>query len=125
MGLRSFVQTLFGGNHKASGTVDVAVEPVVTPEPAPEPAPGETLPEEIEPRDVKALMDSGEKVLLIDVRTPREWEIVHLEGAHLIPLDQVHANPPMDLDREARIIVHCHHGMRSYDAMWVLKSEGF
>ncbi len=39
----------------------------------------------ITPRELRDLLDSGKKLALIDVREPAEWDIVHIEGAQLIP----------------------------------------
>ena len=39
-------------------------------------------------RELKELLDAGD-VELIDVREPVEWDIVHIEGATLIPKDRI------------------------------------
>jgi rhodanese-related sulfurtransferase len=43
---------------------------------------------ELTPQQAKQLMSEG-KLLLIDCRTPAEFELVHVAGAQLLPLDQV------------------------------------
>ena len=69
-------------------------------------------------------MDAREAFDLIDVREPSEFEIARIEGAKLIPLGEIpqRAN---ELEREQTIIVHCHSGRRSAQAVQLLKQRGF
>ena len=62
--------------------------------------------------------------LLIDVREPGEWEIVHLPGADLIPLGELPAVLSR-LDPRRPIVTYCHHGMRSMKAREILRGAGF
>ena len=39
------------------------------------------------PAQLKALLDDGQQLKLVDVREPAEWQINRLPGATLIPLD--------------------------------------
>src|SRR5437868_5344219 len=41
---------------------------------------------EVTPRDVKSLLDKGEKFVFIDCRLPNEYDITHIEGTQLLPL---------------------------------------
>lgn len=81
---------------------------------------------EVTPRQVKALRDAGEDLLLIDCRTPREYEAARIEGATLIPL---HETPrrlaELEPYRQRKIIIHCHHGMRSLQMAAFLRRAGF
>lgn len=43
----------------------------------------------IQPRELHEIRNAGKKVTLIDVRTPKEYQEVHAQGARLIPLDQL------------------------------------
>ena len=63
-------------------------------------------------------------LLLLDVREPFEWDIAHLEGARLIPLGQLPARLG-ELDGHADIVAYCHHGMRSLQAVEMLRAAGF
>jgi rhodanese-related sulfurtransferase len=45
----------------------------------------------ITPTQLQALVSSGRKIEFIDVRSPREYESVHAEGARLMPLDELDA----------------------------------
>ncbi len=64
------------------------------------------------------------ELVLIDVREPHEWDIVHIEGARLIPLNQL-PERLSELDGHAEIVTHCHHGARSMKALEILKGAGF
>lgn len=85
-----------------------------------------SLPFEISAEEVKARLDAGEKLVLIDVREPFEHAIASVPGATLIPMNTV----PMQLsDLEAQaaantLIVFCHHGMRSMNVVNWLRGQG-
>jgi sulfur-carrier protein adenylyltransferase/sulfurtransferase len=68
--------------------------------------------------------DKAGDLVLIDVREPHEWDIVHIEGARLIPLNQL-PERLSELDGHAEIVTHCHHGARSMKALEILKGAGF
>jgi sulfur-carrier protein adenylyltransferase/sulfurtransferase len=82
-----------------------------------------TIPE-ISPHELKQRMDAGEPFELIDVREPFEYEIARIEGAKLIPLGEI-AERLDELEREQPIIVHCHSGKRSAQAVRLLQQRGF
>jgi rhodanese-related sulfurtransferase len=76
--------------------------------------------------DLKARMDSGEKLNLIDCREPHEYEEANI-GARLIPLGKFQT---MDLDelenlKNEEVIVHCRSGKRSMMACSILDQMGF
>ncbi|GMV48534.1 rhodanese [Nitrospirales bacterium NOB] len=78
----------------------------------------------ITPTELKARLDKGEKLVLVDVREPWEYAIAKLEGSVLVPL----ATLPQalgKLDPDTEIIAYCHHGMRSADATGFLLQQGF
>ncbi len=81
---------------------------------------------EITPAQLKAELDSGKPLTIIDVREPHEWQISNLEpyGARLIPLGQFPARVN-ELDSADEIVVHCKMGGRSAKAYEVLKQAGF
>lgn len=60
---------------------------------------------------------------LLDVREPWEFEICHLPGAQLIPLDQL-AGRLHELPGSRPLIVICHHGVRSRYAQHFLEQQG-
>lgn len=72
---------------------------------------------EITPSQLKERLDRGERVTIIDVREPHEWQIANLEafGSWLIPLGQF-ANRVGELNPDDDIVVHCKMGGRSAKA---------
>lgn len=62
--------------------------------------------------DVKAMIDRGDRIRLIDVREPEEHTIARIEGAELMPLSRAREWIG-DLPRDQEIIFFCHHGGRS------------
>ena len=87
-----------------------------------EQAPELSVPE-IEPSEVKQLMDAGEPFVLVDVREPHEWEICNL-GGQLIPLSQLPSRVH-ELSSADEIVVMCRSGMRSARAVDFLRQAGF
>ncbi|HVR28934.1 MAG TPA: molybdopterin-synthase adenylyltransferase MoeB [Thermoanaerobaculia bacterium] len=79
---------------------------------------------DIDPIEVKRLLDSGTKLTILDVRNPPEFEIGTIEGATLIPLPELQDRLG-ELDSRETIIVHCHHGPRSTRAVGLLRKFGF
>jgi sulfur-carrier protein adenylyltransferase/sulfurtransferase len=79
---------------------------------------------EIGPTQLHAERERNGNLVLLDVREPFEWDIVHLEGARLIPLGQLPSRL-RELDGHADIVTYCHHGMRSLQAVEILRAAGF
>ena len=79
---------------------------------------------QVRPSAVKARLDAGEKITLLDVRSPEEWEITHLPGAKHIPLDEL-LDRVSELDTADHTVVYCHHGQRSAKAIQGLQKFGF
>ena len=73
---------------------------------------------------LSTLLDNGEKVVLLDVRDPWEFEICKLSGSLNIPMNEI-AGKTDELDPDARTIVICHFGMRSMEVGNFLESTGF
>ena len=78
---------------------------------------------EIEPEELKRRLDSGEDIVVLDVREPHEYEICNL-GARLIPLGQL-AERVGELDPRREIVAHCKGGVRSAKAVELLRNLGF
>ena len=78
----------------------------------------------ISSKELKERLDRGDKVVLLDVREKYEWDICHLPGATLIPLNQLPSRMS-ELDSADEIIVHCKIGNRSVTAFHVLQDAGF
>jgi adenylyltransferase/sulfurtransferase len=93
-------------------------EPAVAHAPG-SPGSGETTVDELKQR-----LDRGEKVFILDVRNPEEYQISRIPGSVLIPL----ASLPQrfgELDRGTAMVVHCKSGMRSQKAIQLLRQQGF
>lgn len=85
----------------------------------------ESLPE-ITPAELKARLDRGDALTIVDVREPHEWEIANLEpyGARLIPMREIEARLG-ELDRDAEIVLHCKTGGRSAIVLRQLREAGY
>ena len=78
---------------------------------------------EISPEKLKEKMDRGEKPFLLDVREDFEYRLANM-GGQLIPLGEL-SKRYGELNAEAEIVVHCHHGGRSRKAVSFLYEKGF
>jgi len=83
----------------------------------------EAIPE-MSPHELKRRMDAGEPLELIDVREPFEYEIARIDGAKLFPLGEI-SDRLDELKRNRPIVVHCHTGKRSAQAVQLLQQRGF
>jgi rhodanese-related sulfurtransferase len=75
--------------------------------------------------ELKDRMDKGEKLTVIDVREPYEFEEYNI-GAQLIPLGDI----PSKLDelahlKDEEVVVHCRSGARSGNAKLFMMENGF
>jgi molybdopterin/thiamine biosynthesis adenylyltransferase/rhodanese-related sulfurtransferase len=75
-------------------------------------------------QELKRKIDACESFELIDVREPFEFEIAKIAGAKLIPLGEIGERAD-ELQREQPIVVHCHSGRRSAQAVRLLTQRGF
>jgi len=62
--------------------------------------------------------------LIIDVRTKGEYERGNIKGSQNIPLGELRKRL-QEIPRDKTLIVHCGVGIRSYNAIRILASEGF
>ena len=69
-------------------------------------------------------IQQNEKLFLLDVREPHEFQYAHITDSILIPLNQI-PNGLDDLDPQQEIVVICHHGMRSQQAANYLVQSGY
>ena len=81
---------------------------------------------EVTPRQVKAMLDKGEPFVFIDCRLPNEYQITHIAGTELIPLQQLAQHlPRLAAHRREKIVVHCRSGGRSLQFAKILRQQGF
>lgn len=78
----------------------------------------------ISPKELKARLDKGDKLVLVDVREDWEYSLAKIEGSVLIPLGTL-PQSLAKLTKDSEIIAICHHGMRSADATNFLLQQGF
>jgi monothiol glutaredoxin len=77
----------------------------------------------IGPRELKALLDAGEDVHLYDVRGDKERQLAKIAQAKA--LDAAGLEEIKSLPKNARIVLHCHHGVRSRSAGEQLVRDGY
>lgn len=85
---------------------------------------------EIYPGDAADKIKNKEDIILLDVRTPEEYEEVHLENALLLPVQQLSAQSLADIglgedSKDKEIIIYCRSGARSKTAYDIMKSLGY
>ena len=78
---------------------------------------------EIQPSQLAQRLDGGEKLEIIDVREPYEWQLGHIPGARLVPLDRIADEIPR-LDKRRETILYCKVGVRSMNAAHQLADAG-
>ena len=78
---------------------------------------------EIAAADLKKRLDAGEKIVLVDVREPWEYQQCRIDGAMLIPMVTVPSNL-QKLDTDEPVVCYCHHGIRSLDVANWLRQQG-
>ncbi|MCS7185081.1 MAG: rhodanese-like domain-containing protein, partial [bacterium] len=78
---------------------------------------------DIEPIELKKMMDRGVKFELLDVRLPEEKKIADI-GGRLIPLQELQ-NRLHELDSSKEYVVYCKSGGRSFRAVQLLRRIGF
>jgi len=80
----------------------------------------------ITPRELRELLDSGKKLALIDVRERVEWDIVHIDGAELIPQSSINSGEGLaKLPHDRTPVLYCKTGVRSAEALVTVKRAGF
>jgi adenylyltransferase/sulfurtransferase len=87
-------------------------------------APGAAGPGEIDVHALKALLDRGEPVQVVDVRNHDEWDLCRLEGSLLVPLPELGARLG-EVARDRDVVVLCKMGGRSAQAADILRRAGF
>ncbi len=66
---------------------------------------------------------SSRQVFLLDVRSTVEYQQLHMEGAHLIPIDQI-TRRLREIPAGQPILVYCAVGSRSADVARFLAQQG-
>jgi rhodanese-related sulfurtransferase len=82
--------------------------------------------ENISVEELKMRMDSGERIHLIDVREPAEYEEFNIGGL-LLPLGKIQTMQVDEIEgwKDEEVIIHCRSGQRSMMACLFLETLGF
>jgi len=85
---------------------------------------------EIYPGDAADKIKNKEDIILLDVRTPEEYEEVHLENALLLPVQELSAQSLANIGlgedaKDKEIIIYCRSGARSKTAYDIMRSLGY
>ncbi len=78
----------------------------------------------ITPGELKARLERGEALLLLDVRQDWERRLCRLDGATHIPIEEIEFRTE-ELNPDDEIIVFCHQGLRSAAVSEYLRQLGF
>lgn len=77
-----------------------------------------------DPQKAWELIDQG--ALIIDVRTPQEFQSGHLRGAKLIPISQLSARlSELGNNKSRPVVLYCESGGRSARGEKILRANGF
>lgn len=74
--------------------------------------------------DAETLAGRLDRVQVVDVRHPEEWEAGRIEGARNIPADDL-PDRVEELDRGRPVVTVCRAGARSDEAAELLRTRGF
>lgn len=78
------------------------------------------------PGEVEEKLQNGRNILLLDVRTKREWDSGHIKSAHHIPLHELGRRfDELEKHKNKEIVCYCQTGNRSTTAAVRLKRFGF
>ena len=81
---------------------------------------------EVSPAAVRAMLDAGEPVRLLDCRTPKEYAAARIEGALLVPMQETPDRlDELDAWLDEKVVVFCHAGVRSMKVAQFLRERGF
>ncbi len=79
---------------------------------------------EISPTEAAALLAEG-NARLIDVREPWEFATATIAGSLAMPMGDVPSRAHQELDPDDRLVIVCHHGLRSMNVAVWLRNQGF
>lgn len=83
------------------------------------------LPLEIDCISVRQTLEAS-SCLLLDCREQNEYDLARIEGATLLPMSEIeHRLEELEPHRDRRLIVYCHHGVRSLHVTHWLRRQGF
>ena len=72
-------------------------------------------------KELKASVDAGNQIVLIDVRENNEYEMANMGGV-LIPMSEIQQRYK-EIPKEGEVVVHCRSGMRSANVIAFLEQQ--
>jgi rhodanese-related sulfurtransferase len=88
-----------------------------------------TIPREVEPAKAFEILKQNWQnpdFIIVDVRTPKEYEETHIPGAENVDLRSSDFRKEIDrLDRKKTYFLYCRTGVRSAQAMETMREMGF
>ncbi len=92
-------------------------------------ASGKSIFKDITPQEAAEMIEKNKdnsQFVLLDVRTPAEFESAHLEGAENVDYQSSSFKEEIgQLDKEKKYLVYCRSGIRSANAVQIMRSAGF
>ena len=80
----------------------------------------------ISPQEANQRMNESNEYVLLDVRTPAEYNQVRINGAKLIPVNELGGRAHAELpDKQMLILVYCQSGARADTAVKILTRMGY
>jgi adenylyltransferase/sulfurtransferase len=79
---------------------------------------------EITVEELKGRLDRNDKLFILDVRNPEEFQICRIPGSTLLPLPEL-PQRFKELNQDQEMVIHCKSGMRSLKATNFLRQQGF
>ncbi|MGJ8672378.1 rhodanese-like domain-containing protein [Rubritalea sp.] len=74
----------------------------------------------------RELLTSDTPPLLIDCRELNEYAFCRIEGSHLVPLSNFTGTAEAEFaNKDTPAIIYCHHGVRSLNAVFYLREQGY
>ena len=81
---------------------------------------------DVSAQEVKRAVEAKDDVIIVDVRTPEEYEAGHLMDSLLLPLDTIGSKASRVIpDKDKKIYVYCRSGNRSARAVSQLQDLGY
>ncbi|MGH7290001.1 MAG: rhodanese-like domain-containing protein [Myxococcota bacterium] len=81
---------------------------------------------EVPPQQVKQWLDEQRDMVLLDCRNAHEHALAHIDGARLVPMDEIAARlEELREFEDQMVVVYCHHGRRSMNVTMAMRRYGF
>jgi rhodanese-related sulfurtransferase len=115
------LKKIFGGKEKEEATEPTRAAP---PAPELEPEPEPIRINEVSPHELKARLDNGDEVIVVDMRQPWEYQSGHIPGAMPMFVNEIPARMN-ELPKDTDVVFQCWHGNTSLQASAFLIDNGW